>query len=153
LVTASGYGDGKIHPEVAEACDFLKPHWNGTNVEHIPAPDLRTTGVWRSLERRIQIPRRPASFSSLPSVLPTEGNEENEREGNWVCVSSRSFWAFLLRSVVRPGVPLCVLNDCVVRSTGGNWDGAHGLDGASRFAQPAGVHRGLERAGLRSGCL
>jgi hypothetical protein len=26
LVTASGYGDGKIDPEVAEACDFLTPH-------------------------------------------------------------------------------------------------------------------------------
>jgi CubicO group peptidase (beta-lactamase class C family) len=37
LVTASGYGDGKIHPEVAAACDFLTPHWNGTKVEDIPA--------------------------------------------------------------------------------------------------------------------
>lgn len=37
LVTASGYGDGKVHPEVAEACDFLTPHWNGTKVEDIPA--------------------------------------------------------------------------------------------------------------------
>lgn len=37
LVTASGYGDGKVHEEVAEACDFLTPHWNGTRVEDIPA--------------------------------------------------------------------------------------------------------------------
>jgi CubicO group peptidase (beta-lactamase class C family) len=37
LVTASGNGDGSIHPEVAEACDFLTPHWNGTKVEDIPA--------------------------------------------------------------------------------------------------------------------
>ncbi len=37
LVTASGDGDGRIHPEVAEACDFLTPHWNGTKVEEIPA--------------------------------------------------------------------------------------------------------------------
>jgi hypothetical protein len=65
------------------------------------APDLRTTGVRRSPERRIQIPRRPSSFSSLPSVLPTEGNEENEKAGNWVCVSSRSSWALLLRSGAR----------------------------------------------------
>ncbi|MFO0978783.1 MAG: serine hydrolase [Planctomycetaceae bacterium] len=36
LLTASGYGDGKIDPEVAEACDFLTPHWNGTPVEKIP---------------------------------------------------------------------------------------------------------------------
>ncbi len=36
LVTASGYGDGKIHAEVAEASDFLTPHWNGTKVEQIP---------------------------------------------------------------------------------------------------------------------
>ncbi|MCA9046649.1 MAG: serine hydrolase, partial [Planctomycetaceae bacterium] len=36
LVTASGYGDGKVHPEVAEACDFLTPHWNGTRVADIP---------------------------------------------------------------------------------------------------------------------
>ncbi|MDQ3625149.1 MAG: beta-lactamase family protein, partial [Verrucomicrobiota bacterium] len=36
LVTASGYGDGLIHPEVAEAADFLAPHWNGTKVELIP---------------------------------------------------------------------------------------------------------------------
>jgi hypothetical protein len=50
-------------------------------------PDLRTTGVWRSLERRIQIPRRCSLFPSFPSVLPTEGNEENEKEGNWVCAS------------------------------------------------------------------
>jgi len=37
LVSASGYGDGAIHPEVAEAADFLLPHWNGTKVEQIPA--------------------------------------------------------------------------------------------------------------------
>jgi CubicO group peptidase (beta-lactamase class C family) len=37
LVTASGYGDGKIHSEVAEAADFLTPHWNGTEVKDIPA--------------------------------------------------------------------------------------------------------------------
>lgn len=37
LFTASGYGDGKVHPEVAEACDFLTPHWNGTKVEDIAA--------------------------------------------------------------------------------------------------------------------
>jgi len=36
LVTASGYGDGRIHPEVAEACDFLTPHWNGTRIGDIP---------------------------------------------------------------------------------------------------------------------
>ena len=37
LVSASGYGDGKVHAEVAEAADFLLPHWNGTPVERIPA--------------------------------------------------------------------------------------------------------------------
>jgi len=37
LVTSSGYGDGLVHPEVARACDFLTPHWNGTQVEDIPA--------------------------------------------------------------------------------------------------------------------
>ena len=37
LVSASGYGDGMIHKEVAEASDFLLPHWNGTPVEKIPA--------------------------------------------------------------------------------------------------------------------
>ncbi|MCA9135375.1 MAG: serine hydrolase [Planctomycetales bacterium] len=36
LVTASGYGDGKVAREVAEACDFLTPHWNGTKVDQIP---------------------------------------------------------------------------------------------------------------------
>jgi CubicO group peptidase (beta-lactamase class C family) len=35
LVTASGYGDGKIAPQVAEACDFLTPHWNGTGAGEI----------------------------------------------------------------------------------------------------------------------
>ena len=35
LVSASGYGDGRIHAEVAEAADFLLPHWNGTKVEQI----------------------------------------------------------------------------------------------------------------------
>ncbi len=46
LVTSSGYGDGQIHPEVAEACDFLTPHWNGTRVKDIPArvSDLRRFG-------------------------------------------------------------------------------------------------------------
>lgn len=46
LVTASGYGDGKIHAEVAEAADFLTPHWNGTAVEDIPArvADLKKYG-------------------------------------------------------------------------------------------------------------
>lgn len=37
LVTASGYGNGTVHREVAEACDFLTPHWNGTQVADIPA--------------------------------------------------------------------------------------------------------------------
>jgi len=36
LVSASGYGDGAIHAEVAEAADFLLPHWNGTPVARIP---------------------------------------------------------------------------------------------------------------------
>ncbi|MEZ6122502.1 MAG: serine hydrolase [Planctomycetaceae bacterium] len=36
LVTASGYGNGRIDAEVAKACDFLTPHWNGTKVEDIP---------------------------------------------------------------------------------------------------------------------
>ncbi|MCR9293266.1 MAG: serine hydrolase [bacterium] len=37
LFTASGLGHGKIDSAVAEACDFLTPHWNGTQVEDIPA--------------------------------------------------------------------------------------------------------------------
>lgn len=37
LVTASGYGNGLVAPEVAAACDFLTPHWNDTRVEDIPA--------------------------------------------------------------------------------------------------------------------
>ncbi len=37
LVTSSGYGDGRIHPEVADVCDFLTPHWNGLKVEDIAA--------------------------------------------------------------------------------------------------------------------
>jgi len=37
LVSASGYGDGKVHAEVAEVADFLLPHWNGVSVEQIPA--------------------------------------------------------------------------------------------------------------------
>ncbi len=36
LYTASGYGRGVIHDEVAAACDFLTPHFNGTAVEKIP---------------------------------------------------------------------------------------------------------------------
>ncbi|MBN2508563.1 MAG: serine hydrolase [Verrucomicrobia bacterium] len=36
LVSASGYGDGKVHPDVARAADFLLPHWNGTKVDAIP---------------------------------------------------------------------------------------------------------------------
>ena len=35
LVSASGYGDGLVHKEVAEAADFLLPHWNGTKVGQI----------------------------------------------------------------------------------------------------------------------
>lgn len=37
LVTASGIGDGTIDAEVAEACDFLTPHWNDTRVDDIAA--------------------------------------------------------------------------------------------------------------------
>jgi predicted amidohydrolase len=37
LVSASGIGDGKVDAEVAEAGDFLLPHWNGVPVEQIPA--------------------------------------------------------------------------------------------------------------------
>ena len=36
LVTASGFGSGRIDAPVAEACDFLTPHWNSTRVEQIP---------------------------------------------------------------------------------------------------------------------
>ncbi|MCA9065733.1 MAG: serine hydrolase [Planctomycetaceae bacterium] len=46
LVTASGYGDGRIAPAVAAQCDFLTPHWNGTNPEQIPQRlnELRAIG-------------------------------------------------------------------------------------------------------------
>jgi len=37
LASASGYGDGLVHREVAEAADFLLPHWNSTPVDQIPA--------------------------------------------------------------------------------------------------------------------
>jgi hypothetical protein len=37
LVTASGYSSGKIAPAVADACDFLTPHWNLAKLEDIPA--------------------------------------------------------------------------------------------------------------------
>jgi hypothetical protein len=37
LVSASGYGDGLVRKEVAEAADFLLPHWNSTPVGIIPA--------------------------------------------------------------------------------------------------------------------
>jgi len=36
LVTASGYGGGDVDAAVAEACDFLTPHFNGTPVAKIP---------------------------------------------------------------------------------------------------------------------
>jgi len=36
LVSASGYGDGKLHDAVAEASDFLLIHFNGTPVSAIP---------------------------------------------------------------------------------------------------------------------
>jgi len=36
LVTASGYSSGKVSPIVAEACDFLTPHWNLAKLEEIP---------------------------------------------------------------------------------------------------------------------
>lgn len=35
MVTTSGYGNGAIDPAVAEACDFLTPHWNCTKVDEI----------------------------------------------------------------------------------------------------------------------
>lgn len=37
LVSASGYGDGKLDEAVAEASDFLLVHFNSTPVEQIPA--------------------------------------------------------------------------------------------------------------------
>ncbi len=36
LVTASGFSSGRVSPLVAEACDFLSPHWNLTRLEDIP---------------------------------------------------------------------------------------------------------------------
>lgn len=36
LVTASGLGNGRVHTQVGQACDFVAPHWNGTPVETIP---------------------------------------------------------------------------------------------------------------------
>jgi CubicO group peptidase (beta-lactamase class C family) len=46
LVSASGLGDGVLPREVAEASDFLLPHFNGTAVRDIPArlADLRRYG-------------------------------------------------------------------------------------------------------------
>ena len=35
LVSASGYGDGRVHDEVARASDFLLIHFNGTPVEEM----------------------------------------------------------------------------------------------------------------------
>lgn len=35
LVTSSGYGSGTIDSAVAQACDFLTPHWNGIKVSEI----------------------------------------------------------------------------------------------------------------------
>lgn len=35
LVSTSGIGNGRIDAEVAEACDFLLPHWNGTKIDDI----------------------------------------------------------------------------------------------------------------------
>ncbi len=37
LFSASGYGDGKLPDPVAEASDFLMPHFNSTPVAEIPA--------------------------------------------------------------------------------------------------------------------
>jgi len=37
LFSASGYGDGKLPDQVAEASDFLMPHFNSTPVAEIPA--------------------------------------------------------------------------------------------------------------------
>jgi len=36
LVTASGYGNGRVSPVVAAACDFLSPHWNLAKLDEIP---------------------------------------------------------------------------------------------------------------------
>ena len=37
LVSTSGIGDGKLHEEVADAADFLLIHFNGVQVDDIPA--------------------------------------------------------------------------------------------------------------------
>jgi len=36
LISTSGIGNGRIDAVVAEACDFLLPHWNGTKIDDIP---------------------------------------------------------------------------------------------------------------------
>ncbi|MBP7141939.1 MAG: hypothetical protein KBA71_08530 [Opitutaceae bacterium] len=37
LVTASGYSSGRVSTVVADACDFLSPHWNLAKLEDIPS--------------------------------------------------------------------------------------------------------------------
>jgi hypothetical protein len=78
---------------------------NGTDTSRHPlvqpftpeAGEDRLSNLVSEYLRRNNLPALPASQRSL---MTTEGNEENENEGNWVCVSSRSFWPLLLWSVV-----------------------------------------------------
>lgn len=79
LVSASGYGDGKLHPPVAEASDFLLIHFNGTPVERIPEriAALRKLG-------------KPIVCNEDDKTGPTAARAAE------VCVSNGASWGLML---------------------------------------------------------
>ncbi len=78
LVSASGLGHGQLPDSVAQACDFLLIHFNGTQVEDIPA--------------------RIAELSRFNKPIVCNEDEKVGAEGAKAaeaCVANRASWGFM----------------------------------------------------------
>jgi len=88
LVSASGYGDGRLHEPVAKASDFLLVHFNGTPVtaDYFPPPESQ--GGWRELEK-------PTDIRRLSGMDPAKLGELRQ----WLLKSdNRNFAAVVIRN-------------------------------------------------------
>jgi hypothetical protein len=82
LVSASGYGDGKLHDTVAKASDFLLVHFNSTPVD--------------------KIPERIAALRKFGKPIVCNEDDKTGQTAAWaaaVCVSNGVSWGLMLKHV------------------------------------------------------
>ena len=122
LVSASGYGDGKLHEPVAEASDFLLVHFNGTAVANIPnrLEELRKhgkpivcnedekSGTAAATAAEVCV-RYPASYGMMLNTLnqqfPFSFRGAEDDEVFYAKLKSLTTSAAITASAGRPAVP------------------------------------------------